>query len=65
MHRDGIGEDLAYTRLRRDSLLNCRPLHDRAQEVVDSTRHRRDISEHVREVEHGWFPRCPTGQLPH
>jgi anti-anti-sigma factor len=53
MHRDGIGEDLAYTKLRRDSLQNGRPLHDRAQEVVDSARHRLDASDHLREVEHG------------
>jgi anti-anti-sigma factor len=53
MHRDGIGEDLAYTKLRRDSLQNGRPLHERAQEVVDSAHHRRDASDHVREIEHG------------
>ena len=53
MHRDGIGEDLAYTQLRRDSLQNGRPLHDRAQEVVDSARHRLEASDHLSEVEHG------------
>jgi anti-anti-sigma factor len=53
MHRDGIGEDLAYTRLRRDSLQNGRPLHDRAREVVDSARRRPDASDDVLEVEHG------------
>jgi hypothetical protein len=53
MHRDGIEEDLAYTTLRRDSLQNGQPLHDRAQEVVDSARHRPNASEHVRQVEHG------------
>jgi anti-anti-sigma factor len=53
MHRDGIGEDLAYTRLRRDSLQNGRPLHERAQEVVDSARHRFDDPDHFREIEHG------------
>ena len=53
MHRDGIGKDLAYTKLRRDSLQNGRPLHDRAQEVVDSARHRPDASDHIPEDEHG------------
>ena len=53
MHRDGIGEDLAYTKLRRDSLRNGRPLHDRAQEVVDSARHRLEASDHLLEGEHG------------
>jgi anti-anti-sigma factor len=53
MHREGIGEDLAYTKLRRDSLQNGRPLHERAQEVVDSARHRPDASDNVRGIEHG------------
>lgn len=52
MHRDGIGEDLAYTKLRRDSLEDGQPLHDRAQQVVDSASRRPDASHHVREVEH-------------
>jgi anti-anti-sigma regulatory factor len=53
MHRDGIGEDRAYTELRRDSLQNGRPLHQRAQEVVDSARHRFDTSDRLPGVEHG------------
>ena len=53
MHRDGIGEDMAYTKLRRESLQNGRPLRERAQEVVDSVRHRPDGSDHLRGVEDG------------
>ena len=53
MHRDGIGEDLAYTTLRHDSLQSGRPLHDRAQEVVDSACHQLKASDHLRETEHG------------
>jgi hypothetical protein len=52
MHRDGIGEDLAYTRLRRMSLEGGRLLRERAQEVVDAARHRADAADLLRELDH-------------
>ena len=53
MQREGIGEDLAYTKLRRDSLENGRPLLDRAQQVVDfAARFHPMFSIACREVEH-------------
>ena len=38
MERDGVGEDHAYTMLRRFSLGSGRPLRERAQDIVSSAR---------------------------
>lgn len=38
MERDGLAEHDAYTALRRLSLENGRPLQERAEHIVDSTR---------------------------
>jgi anti-anti-sigma factor len=35
MGRDGVGEELAYTTLRRESITSGRPLRARAQEILD------------------------------
>ncbi len=53
MQRDGIGEDLAYTRLRRTALKRGQLLRERAQEIVDGARHRPDAADLHREIERG------------
>ena len=53
MQRDRIGEDLAYTRLRRTALKGGLLLRERAQEIVDAARHRPDAADLHREIERG------------
>jgi anti-anti-sigma factor len=53
MERDGIGEDDAYTTLRRFSLSSGRPLRDRAQDIVSSARRPPiDASDLPRDTDH-------------
>jgi anti-anti-sigma factor len=53
MERDGIGEDDAYTTLRRFSLSSGRPLRERAQDIVSSVRRPPvDASDLPRDTDH-------------